>query len=98
MEKPLESWAPLTVAVYVVEPAKGALGVKVAVLVDELYERVAATAVPAEFLRVKPMVLWVTGSSKVAETVDDTPIPVDPGVGDSRITAGFTGLAISTWI
>ncbi len=46
--------APLTVAVYVVPYAKEELGVKVAVSVEELYESVAATVVPAEFLSVKP--------------------------------------------
>src|SRR5438309_9188872 len=39
---PLASWAPLTVAVYVMELARGALGVSVTVWFVSLYETVAA--------------------------------------------------------
>src|SRR5438046_956707 len=68
MALPATSFAPLTVAVYVVDGASGALGVSVAVWVASLYATVAVTGLFAASFRVKVKPDWID-SLKVAVTV-----------------------------
>src|SRR5262245_64553543 len=80
---PSKPCAPLTVAVYVVAPASAALGVKVAVSVEALYETVAGTLVPLGSVSVKLIVPLWTGSLKVAVMfglVTETPVAPAAGV------------------
>jgi hypothetical protein len=85
---PAASVAPLAVAVYVVENAKAAEGVKVAVLVAALYATVAVTAVPAAFLSTKDSVEGWTASLNVAVTAVPVDTLVAPAAGERAVTVG----------
>jgi hypothetical protein len=80
----------LSVAVYVVLAASGALGVSVAVLVEELYATVAAT-LPDELLSVKLELVIVVESierENVALGKVPTTTPVALLAGEVEVTVG----------
>ena len=80
--------APDTVAVYVVLPASGLVGVNVATVSAALKLTDPATLFPPESTTVNDTVLGVTGWENVADGATDTALPVDPELGATVVTAG----------
>src|SRR5215472_5389476 len=85
--------APDTVAVYVVEPASGLVGVNVATVSAALKLTVPLTVLFAESLTVNDTVLGVTAWENVADGAVDAALPVDPELGDTVVTvSGAVGV------
>src|SRR5215469_12684118 len=80
--------APDTVAVYVVEPASGLVGVNVATVSAALKLTVPLTVLFAESLTVNDTVLGVTAWENVADGATDTATPVAPEPGVTDVTVG----------
>ena len=81
-------WAPDTVAVYVVLPASGFVGVNVATVSAALKPTVPATLFPPESFTVNDTVPGVTGCENVAVGATEAAFPVDPLPGVTVVTTG----------
>src|SRR6516165_3387303 len=80
--------APDTVAVYVVLPASGLVGVNVATALPLLKLTVPATLFPPESRTVNDTVLGTTACENVADGATDTGLPDDPADGVTPDTCG----------
>jgi hypothetical protein len=83
--------APDTVAVYVVLPASGFVGVNVATVFPLLKLTDPATGVLPESTTVNDTVLGTTGCENVAVGATDTALPDDPALGVTPDTCGGVG-------